>query len=310
MSTATEARAEWLAWRRTGIGASDIAALLGLSPWASPFSVWVDKLGLLPDEDLDDDDPREFGRRAEAMVGPWFRDRTGLELAGEQLWLTHPEQPWLKATPDAVVVEGGGDTFYDWSGDFPALGPLEIKTDMGRPWPTIPEHYQAQGQQQMLVGGWDRMWFAVLHGRRFRVYELERDAADCDLIETTAREFWHEHVLAKVPPPVDGSDATAAALKALYPVAEAGKTVEFSDAQAAQLRYLANAKQDEAAATERVKNWTNRVRQMLGDAEIGTFNGKQIVTLRSQTRETTCKHCGAVDESAPFRVLRPSKEFT
>ena len=54
-------RAEWLAWRRSGIGASDVAGILGISPWASPFTVWADKLGLLPDEDLDDDDPREFG---------------------------------------------------------------------------------------------------------------------------------------------------------------------------------------------------------------------------------------------------------
>ena len=66
--TTVDTRAEWLRWRRSGIGASDIAALLGISPWASPFSVWADKLGLLPDEELDDDDVREFGRRLDALA--------------------------------------------------------------------------------------------------------------------------------------------------------------------------------------------------------------------------------------------------
>lgn len=32
-------RSEWLDWRRGGIGASDVAALCGMSPWASPMSV-------------------------------------------------------------------------------------------------------------------------------------------------------------------------------------------------------------------------------------------------------------------------------
>lgn len=296
MTAIDTTRESWLAWRRTGIGASDIAGVLGIARWSSPFSVWADKLGILPDEDLGDDDPREFGRRAEAMIGPWFTDKTGLELGGEQMWLTHPEQPWLKATVDAIV------------GDFPGLGPVEFKTDIGRPWEAIPDDYAAQGQHQMLVGGWDRMWFAVLHGRRFRVYELARDQADCDLIEATAREFWHEHVLAKVPPPVDGSDATAAALKALYPVAEPGKTVELGLPLAGLLLDLRGNKAAARSWEKAADADANRVRQLMADAEVGLIDGKQAVTLRAQTRKTTCKHCGAVDESAPFRVLRVGKD--
>mgnify|MGYP000308297088 CR=1 FL=1 len=54
MSMTTEARADWKLWRRGGLGASDLPAILGISPWASPFSVWADKCGLLPDEDDED----------------------------------------------------------------------------------------------------------------------------------------------------------------------------------------------------------------------------------------------------------------
>lgn len=49
-------RAEWLEWRRNGIGATDVAGILGVSPWASPWSVWADKCAptlpavVVPDE--------------------------------------------------------------------------------------------------------------------------------------------------------------------------------------------------------------------------------------------------------------------
>jgi membrane protein involved in colicin uptake len=51
------------------------------------------------------------------------------------------------------------------------------------------------------------------------------------------------------------------------------------------------------------------IRWAMKDAHEGTVSGKRAVTLGSQTRKTTCQHCGTEDEGAPFRVLRPSKEF-
>ena len=39
---------EWHAWRAEGLGASEVAGVLGISPWATPWSVWARKMGLLP----------------------------------------------------------------------------------------------------------------------------------------------------------------------------------------------------------------------------------------------------------------------
>ena len=303
--TSTTDRAEWLAWRRGGIGASDIAGILGISPWSSPFAVWAEKLNLLPDDELDDDDPREFGRRAEAMVGPWFCERTGLWLTGEQMWLTSKDEPWMLATPDALVCDDSAG-FTQPAGHAPmedVLGPLEIKTDFGKPWPEIPVHYAAQGQWQMAVGGWNRMWFAVLHGRRFRTYELERDQADIDYMIERARAFWHDHVLIPHPPEVDGSEATAAAIAAIYPDTIKGKAVDI-DHVAGALDMLAEAKADAKAAGERESAAKSVLAWALKDAEVGLVAGNEVCTYKAQTRKSTCTHCGAVDESAPFRVLR------
>ena len=45
ISTKGMSRDEWLERRRKTIGGSDAAGIVGLSKWASPFSVWADKTG-------------------------------------------------------------------------------------------------------------------------------------------------------------------------------------------------------------------------------------------------------------------------
>lgn len=300
-----EERVHWRSWRRGGLGASDLPAILGISPWASPFSVWADKLGLLPDED-DEDDFMEFGRWAELMIGPWFTERTGLLVAGEQMQCTHPTEPWMRCTLDGLVFEGkphaGGVGFSIDE----ALGPLQIKTTtFGPRWTEIPAHIQAQEQWEMHVTGMDRTWIAALHGRRLEIYELARDQADIEYMTERARAFWHDHVLTGQPPEVDGSDATAHVLAVLYPEADKGASVELGLEGAELLETLADAKTDEKAAEARAKAASNELRALLGEAYTGTIDGRPAVTLGTQTRKTTCTHCGAVDESAPFRVLRP-----
>lgn len=45
---------EWLAYRRKGIGGSDVASALGLSPYRTKRELYYDKIGVepvIPDED-------------------------------------------------------------------------------------------------------------------------------------------------------------------------------------------------------------------------------------------------------------------
>lgn len=272
-------RAAWLEERRSGIGASDVAAILGISPWASPFSLWVDKLGLIPDEALDDDDPREFGQRAEAMLAPWFQDRTGLCVIAEQELRRHPDAPWQFATPDAMVSD------RPWT---PTLGPADWKTDYGKPWDDIPPHYLAQGQWQMHCTETDRMWFGVLHGRRFRVYELDRDDDDIEFMAGRVDEFWERHVLAQAPPEVDGSDATTRALAALYPGGDTGPGEVIEAAPGSDVQRLVDewteAKAKAKAAKEEAEHRGNLVRAELGDATDLVIGDRLAASWRPQTR--------------------------
>ncbi|MBO0875327.1 MAG: YqaJ viral recombinase family protein [Pseudonocardia sp.] len=57
---------EWFAARRQGVTASEIAAILGLSPWDSAFAIYHRKMGVLDNQP--DSDVLSLGRRLE----PWI----------------------------------------------------------------------------------------------------------------------------------------------------------------------------------------------------------------------------------------------
>ena len=297
-------REEWLAWRQQGIGASDIAGILGISPWASPWSVWADKVGLLPPEP--DNEHMAAGRWLEAAIGPWFTHETGLDVAGEQTWCSHPIHPHHRCTVDGFVLDGAVDGWEgtEYAGPEHALGLLEVKvTGPGRRWETIPAHYQAQGQWQMHVTDLSRVWFAVLMGRRLDVHELDRDDDDIAYMAERADAFWTDHVLGGTPPDTDGHDATLRALAAVYAKSSPGAIPLGSDDMSNVMAWR-DAKAAEKAATRDAKAAAAAIEATLADAEEGTWQDRRIVSWRPQTRKTTCRACGHTVESDPFRVLR------
>lgn len=338
-------RADWLAWRRGGIGATDIAAILGVSTWASPWSVWAEKVGLIrTTDDNDDDDPREFGRRAETMLAPWYEDYTGRKVIATQLAVTHPTKPWAKATPDGATADtdpctGGGDCPIPGHGnslhtrqwgrghvtDVAALltmagsrDGLEMKTDGDpRPWDpndldlkhTIQAQWQMGCSGPVADGGWRTVDLAVLHGRKFRVYTIDRDDKFIAWAMGEGERFWHEHVLAKVPPPPDGSDATRRALSAVYSD-QIDPTVEVDlDRLAGTVTELIEAKLLEKQAEERAQVAANEIKAAMGRAAVGKVGGRLAATQRAGTRTTTCKACGHRSTSAPFITLNTHTDY-
>lgn len=272
-------RPDWLNWRRGGIGGSDIGALLGLSKWASPWSLWADKVGLTGEQP--ENDEMVGGRWLELAVGPWFADRTGLHLAFEQARCVNGDRPWMRCTLDGVAAEHA-----DIADIAAALGIVQIKTgERGRDWDEVPPVYQAQVQWEMAVTGLGHAWIPMLHGRRLAIYEIERDQADIDFMVERAERFWTDHVVAQVPPPADGSDATLAAMGQVWPHETPGATVDISDL-AAVLDELDAAKAERAAAEKREKAAKALIVEALADAEVGLIDGEVAVTCRAQDRTT------------------------
>src|SRR5690606_16478471 len=110
VSTKGMERDDWLAVRKRGIGASDAAAAVGLSPYQSPLELWLIKTGRdaqLPKLDADNDNsPLYWGNVLEPIVAKHYSKRTGNSVRRVNAVLQHsdPDKTWMLANLDYAVV--------------------------------------------------------------------------------------------------------------------------------------------------------------------------------------------------------------
>ena len=97
-------RDEWLAHRRQGIGGSDVSALVGLSQWATPLSVWLEKTGVYVPEDSPSE-AMEWGTLLEPVVADEFSRRSGIPTEPYRHLPAHPEHPWMLANVDRLIPD-------------------------------------------------------------------------------------------------------------------------------------------------------------------------------------------------------------
>lgn len=216
-------RAEWLDVRKSGIGGSDAAAAIGLSPYMSALELWLIKTGRdanLPRPDSDDtSEPVYWGRLLEPIVAASYTKQTGNRVRRVNAVLQHPEIPFMLANVDREVT-GCRDVQL-----------LECKTagEFGaRLWREgVPEYVQVQVQHQLAVTGKQAADVAaLLCGQKLEVHRIERDDELIARLIALETAFWH-YVETDTPPPTDGSESADRALRCLYP--GTGGTVDFTD---------------------------------------------------------------------------------
>lgn len=314
--TTTEDRTAWLTDRRNGIGASDVAAILGLSPWGSPYSVWADKVGLTPLDANTGSEAMEFGLMAEPMLKAYFERRTGLSVHGEQTWCSHPERPWMRCSVDGFVFESHSGSDIE-----NALGVYEAKTTSEPPWDEVPVHYQCQATWSMAVTSMPRVWFGVLHlafGRpQFRVYKFERDDTEAALVVGKVARFWTEHVLTGVAPEPDAHPATTEAMRWWEP--ETDKTIEADERMVRLVNELKHARNVMKDAETAVEVRANLLKDLMRDAEVLTHGTtdkgkpKVLATWKTGTRKQFDKTTALAEypelAEPPFTVELPTRTF-
>lgn len=184
--------------RSTYLGSSDIAAILGLSPWATPVDVFFAKMGM--PKPIDADKQRLFnrGKRMERVILDMLEEERGIEFIAKGARYRDPEYPWMAAEIDAEAIIDGEHVNIECKSVHPMAAYKfgEEGTD------EIDVGYAAQASFGQMVTGRRRTMFAVLVGAdNLSVYWLDRDAETIAGIRAKAIDFWTNHVLAKVPPP-------------------------------------------------------------------------------------------------------------
>lgn len=204
VDTDTLSRDEWLNYRRLGIGGSDVAAIMGISPFATIRDLYYDKVGIEPlieDEEESNWVAKEVGHRLEDLVAEIFSKKTGLTVFPVRKMFRHPLHPFMVADVDFFIV------FPDGS-----FGILECKTcnyNARDKWDDdgIPINYEYQVRHYMSVMNMNKAYIACLYGNNENefVYRfLERDMMEEENIITQEEYFWKEYVEKKAEPPYTG----------------------------------------------------------------------------------------------------------
>jgi len=198
---------EWLELRKSGIGGSDIGAIMGFNSYKSVYQVFLEKTSQYHEEI--DNEAIYFGNELEDFVAREFTKRTGKKVRRLNKMLSHSKYPFMLANLDRIVV--GEDAL------------LECKTAneyMKGEWEgnEIPASYLCQVHHYLAVTGYSKAYIAVLiGGNKFVWKEIERDEEFIQILIEREKDFWENHVLKDVPPPIDDSEATKELLGNMYP---------------------------------------------------------------------------------------------
>ncbi len=91
-------REQWLQIRRKTIGGSDAAAIVGLSHYSTPYSVWANKTGRIPD--AEDNEAMRQGRDLEEYVAKRWEEATGKSVRRCNVILYNSQYPFAHADID------------------------------------------------------------------------------------------------------------------------------------------------------------------------------------------------------------------
>ena len=242
VNTAQLARPEWLEYRRKGLGGSDAAAVLSISPFRTARDLYYDKLGVVTADDQANWVALEVGTLLEPLVARIFAEKTGLKIYQLKCMFQHPRYPWMLADLDYLVELPDGTTSI-----------LEIKTTnynaKDKWWyndqEIVPVYYEAQGRHYMAVMNLDRVYYCCLYGNNEDeaiIRRIDRDMAyEMELI-ALEQDFWENHVLARRPPPYledDGDLILESVRRSLGPADTDTPPMELTKAQSARVaRFL------------------------------------------------------------------------
>ncbi|MET9138851.1 YqaJ viral recombinase family nuclease [Streptomyces parvulus] len=270
-------RADWLTARRSGIGSSDVPALLGLVEKKPPLAVYYDKTG----HDIDDaGEAAYWGTVNEANVAHrWaMQSRSVIRRVG---LVAHQDHPHWMTTLDRRVTE------CPLAEDERVPCALEVKTRSAfksAQWHAgAPDDVTAQVLWQIIVNGYEHMHYAVLIGGNDYHQGVIRADQYTDVmadITSAVDRFWFEHIQAEVPPePTGDGEALAKMFRRLHPTRTGSVDVDMhADALDALLAY--NRHQREEAAAKKAKAAAKaRMIAALGTHQEARLGGERAYSL-------------------------------
>ena len=283
ISTVNMSHEEWLELRRKTIGGSDAGAICGLNPYASPYSVYADKLKLIPPKE--DNEAMRQGRDLEEYVAKRFTEETGKKVRRDNSIIYNSEYPFAHADLDRVIV--GEDAGLECK----TANPLQYQNYLDGKYP---DHYYAQCMHYMLVTGKPKWFLAVLVFQRgLFIFEIERNEEEIAVLADIEKTFYENCIVNKHEPPADGEKATTEAINKVFERSEPGVEVDLGLYKSDVDLYLElKAQRDEI--DKLMDDKLNSIKTFMREAERGIC-GDHKVTWKTQIRNNFDKKRFAAD---------------
>ena len=278
---------EWLLLRRKYIGGSEAGAVVGLDSYKSPFSLWAEKTGRMPE--FKGNVTTKVGAYLEDLVAHMFSEETGKRVRRKNRTVVNDTYPWACANVDRMI---SGESSL-----------LEIKTTNSPPAMKkikngeYPERWYCQMVHYLAVTGLQKAYLAVLvNCRELRIFELERDESEIAALMAAEGEFWNNHVLTDIPPAADGNKVTTDAVNEVFALTD-NDTVSLVQFENELDRYVAIGNQikelkilqDEAANSVKIKmgeacnGESNRWTVKWTSSERMSFDSKSFIEEHKET---------------------------
>ncbi|WP_024834120.1 YqaJ viral recombinase family protein [Ruminiclostridium josui] len=284
---------DWLKIRKTGVGGSEIAALFGKSNYASPLSVYMDKMSNQINEI--ENEFIEWGKTLEPIIREKFPKKfwstTGYQIDVEEFsyMMQSKENPYMLANIDGLLAPINDYKFNvqvaegEWEECFiPAgqLGGLEIKTGSGftaKNWRenTLPDNYFLQTQHYMAVTGLPYFFVVALIDKHLLWRYIPRNEEIIAIIKNRVHEFWTENILKKNPPAPIGSEVDTGILKSMYPQELKDKALNLDHMADKRIRYKELSEEIKGLQKEQ-EAIKQEFMSAMGDAELAFVGDKKI----------------------------------
>lgn len=183
---------EWLDFRKGKIGASQVAAIMGVSPYLTPYQLWSEMVGMTPPQAYNPAMAR--GNRLEPEARAYFEKMMGIDVKPEVF--SHEEFPWLICSLDGMSADGKLIVEIKCLKDSDHQLAVNGK---------VPSQYFPQLQMQMAVTGLDRCHYFSYNGGSGAFVVVMRDDV---YVEKMIKEcnIFYERILSYTPPDLEERD--------------------------------------------------------------------------------------------------------
>jgi putative phage-type endonuclease len=296
-------RSEWLNVRKSGVGGSDMASVMGLQSFSSALEVYYSKVDEVPEREVPEH--VTWGSRLEPFILREWAEDVGLSdyvQAYDFAIIRHSALHYMLHSPDALILDVDGN----------AIEGVEIKNIRSEQhWSGeygMPERVYAQVQHGLFCSGLP-LWtvVALVGGNKLITREVAPDQRFIGDMTLAADKFWNDHVLKNVPPEPSGTEADERALRAAW-------DSSFGSAAIKEELWhdLLDAKALLDFHTERFDAVKQRVQLAMADAEYATVDGVSVASWKVSTRntmDTARLRKELPDVAAKYNKVAPSRTF-